>query len=108
MWVYAVGMCVQLVRTLRHVLSAHDWWHLPRFAFGSSRGGAMTLILAMRFPFQVGHRDLSLKWRTCQYNKSRDHPMGLEAVVTTLSSEQVLAASMAAWMATSCVPCEAE
>ncbi|CAL8471370.1 g10912 [Coccomyxa elongata] len=43
----------ELVRTLRHVLSARDWWHLPRFAFGSSRGGAMTLILALRFPFQA-------------------------------------------------------
>ena len=50
-----VCMCAQLVRTLRHVLSARDWWHLPRFAFGSSRGGAMTLILALRFPFQVEH-----------------------------------------------------
>lgn len=59
-----MGVCcghVQLVRTLRHVLSAHDWWHLPRFAFGSSRGGAMTLILAMRFPFQVGCRDVVLE-----------------------------------------------
>ena len=54
-------MCVQLVRTLRQVLSSHDWWHLPRFAFGSSRGGAMTLILAMRFPFQVGDRTSSLR-----------------------------------------------
>lgn len=46
-------MGAQLVRTLRQVLTARDWWHLPRFAFGSSRGGAMTLILALRFPFQV-------------------------------------------------------
>ncbi len=49
-----VACAAQLVRTLRAVLSARDWWHLPRFAFGSSRGGAMTLILALRFPFQVG------------------------------------------------------
>ena len=44
---------VQLLRTLRHVLTMHSWWHLPRFAYGSSRGGAMTLILALRFPLQV-------------------------------------------------------
>ena len=44
---------MQLLRTLRHVLTVHSWWHLPRFAYGSSRGGAMTLILALRFPLQV-------------------------------------------------------
>ena len=48
-------LCVlaQLLHTLRHVLTVHGWWHLPRFAYGSSRGGAMTLILALRFPMQV-------------------------------------------------------
>jgi hypothetical protein len=43
----------QLLRTLRHVLTVRGWWHLPRFAYGSSRGGAMTLILALRFPLQA-------------------------------------------------------
>ena len=48
-------LCVlaQLLHTLRHVLTVHGWWHLPRFAYGSSRGGAMTLILALRFPLQA-------------------------------------------------------
>ena len=46
-------MGMQLVNTMREVLTARDWWHLPRFVYGSSRGGAMALIMAQRFPFQA-------------------------------------------------------
>ena len=46
-------VCVQLVNTMREVLTMRDWWHLPRFVYGSSRGGAMALIMAQRFPFQA-------------------------------------------------------
>lgn len=46
-------LCAQLVNTMREVLSQRDWWHLPRFVYGSSRGGAMALIMAQRFPFQA-------------------------------------------------------
>ena len=44
---------MQLVNTMREVLTKRDWWHLPRFVYGSSRGGAMALIMAQRFPFQA-------------------------------------------------------
>ena len=44
---------MQLVSTMREILTRRDWWHLPRFVYGSSRGGAMALIAAQRFPFQV-------------------------------------------------------
>ena len=41
---------------MREILTQRDWWHLPRFVYGSSRGGAMALIMAQRFPFQVRSR----------------------------------------------------
>lgn len=46
-------LCMQLVNAMREVLTKQDWWHLPRFVYGSSRGGAMALIMAQRFPFQA-------------------------------------------------------
>ena len=51
--VFTVTLCMQLVNTMREILTRRDWWHLPRFVYGSSRGGAMALIMAQRFPFQV-------------------------------------------------------
>ena len=44
---------MQLRRTMRLVLTEHDWWQLPGFALGMSAGGAQALILAARFPLQV-------------------------------------------------------
>ena len=51
--VLTVTLHMQLVNTMREILTRRDWWHLPRFVYGSSRGGAMALIMAQRFPFQV-------------------------------------------------------
>lgn len=51
----------QLVNTMREILTVRDWWQLPRFVYGSSRGGAMALIMAQRFPFQVRCNQLSAK-----------------------------------------------
>ena len=52
---------VQLVNTMREILTVRNWWQLPRFVYGSSRGGAMALIMAQRFPFQVRCNQLSAK-----------------------------------------------
>jgi enterochelin esterase-like enzyme len=54
-----VHVHVQLVNTMREILTVRDWWQLPRFVYGSSRGGAMALIVAQRFPFQVGCDEFS-------------------------------------------------
>lgn len=51
----------QLVNTMREILTVRSWWQLPRFVYGSSRGGAMALIMAQRFPFQVRCIQLSAK-----------------------------------------------
>ncbi|CAL5222477.1 g4849 [Coccomyxa viridis] len=52
----------ELVNAMREVLTKQDWWHLPRFVYGSSRGGAMALIMAQRFPFQaVGSMVMGLR-----------------------------------------------
>ena len=56
----AHGILVQLRRTMRLILTEHDWWHLPRFALGISAGGAQAMILAARFPFQVPKPSASL------------------------------------------------
>ena len=53
MTIFSITLRMQLVNTMREILTRRDWWHLPRFVYGSSRGGAMALIMAQRFPFQV-------------------------------------------------------
>jgi len=50
-----VDVAVQIIKVIKHVLSEREWWHLPRYAFGSSSGGCIALELAMRFPLQAGH-----------------------------------------------------
>ena len=42
-----------MVRALQQILTDNKWWHLPRYAMGTSRGGAMGLILALHFPLQA-------------------------------------------------------
>ncbi|KAK9820955.1 hypothetical protein WJX81_006047 [Elliptochloris bilobata] len=52
----------EMVRTLRQILTDNRWWHLPRYAMGTSRGGAMALIIALHFPLQgVGSMVMGLK-----------------------------------------------
>lgn len=43
----------QMVRALQQILTDNEWWHLPRYAMGTSRGGAMALILALHLPLQA-------------------------------------------------------
>lgn len=43
----------QMIRAIRHVLEENKWWHLPRYALGSSSGGCTALELALRFPLQA-------------------------------------------------------
>ena len=45
---------LQMIKVIRHVLLEKGWWHLPRYAYGTSSGGCIALELALRFPLQVG------------------------------------------------------
>ena len=61
MTVLTITLHMQLVNAMREILTRRDWWHLPRFVYGSSRGGAMALIMAQRFPFKVRQRKSDLR-----------------------------------------------
>lgn len=45
---------MQLRRVLRLVMDERGWWRLPRYLLGTSAGGSAAMILAARFPVQVG------------------------------------------------------
>ncbi|BDA48553.1 hypothetical protein COCOBI_12-2330 [Coccomyxa sp. Obi] len=41
-----------IIKVMKHIMTERKWWHLPRYAFGSSSGGCVALELALRFPLQ--------------------------------------------------------
>lgn len=46
-------LLVQIIKVMKHMMTERKWWHLPRYAFGSSSGGCIALELALRFPLQA-------------------------------------------------------
>lgn len=51
--IWHLGCKTQMIMAIRAILHERQWWHLPRYAFGSSSGGCTALELALRFPLQA-------------------------------------------------------
>ena len=45
--------CTQVTWALQALVKQQGWSELPLYALGASSGGALVLLLALRFPFQV-------------------------------------------------------
>lgn len=50
---YSNLLCLQVIWAVQALVKQEGWLDLPLYALGASSGGALALMLALRFPMQV-------------------------------------------------------